>query len=203
MSENVPTNVQLDTNKNGSVTFATDVVATIAGLAATEVEGVASMYSGSMGLAGILGGRDKNAKNLTKGVKVEVTGSNVSVAVSINVEFGYAIPDVARNIQENVKKAVETMSGLTVDLVDVNVVGLSFEKENRDSAQISSGKRVLLQQKKVGKGETAPQGGVNAPKEEEEPEEDDPEEEPFEELPDEETQCDAPDGAEEETVEEL
>lgn len=147
MSENLPTNVQLDTNKNGSVSFATDVIATIAGLAATEVEGVASMYGGTVGLVDKLSRRVQNAKNLTRGVKVEVTGSTVAVFVSIIVEFGFPIPDVAQGIQENVKKAVETMSGLTVSTVDVHVQGLSFERENRAAAEIESNQRILLQKK--------------------------------------------------------
>ncbi len=145
MNENLPTNVQLDTNQNGSVTFATDVVATIAALAANEVEGVASMTGGSGGsLADILGRRGQASKNVTKGVKVDVQDGKVNVHVGIIIEYGSPVPEVAQNIQENVKKAVETMSGLTVANVDVHVAGMSFERENRAAAEIEMKQRILL-----------------------------------------------------------
>lgn len=147
MNDNLPTNVQLETNPNGNVSFATDVVATIAGLAATEVEGVTSMVGGSGGLADILARRGQASRNLTKGVKVDVSGNTVSVAVSIIIDYGSPVPEVAANIQENVKKAVETMSGLTVANVDVHVQGLSFERENRAAAEIEMQQRALLQKR--------------------------------------------------------
>lgn len=147
MSENLPTNVQLDTNQNGSVTFATDVVATIAGLAATEVEGVTNMVGGGGGMLDILGRRGQSTRNLTKGVKVEVQDGQVSVQVSIIIDYGIPVPEVAANIQENVKKAVETMSGLTVANVDVHVQGVSFEREMRAAAEIEMQQRVLLQKR--------------------------------------------------------
>jgi uncharacterized alkaline shock family protein YloU len=146
MSENLPTNVQLESGEHGSVSFATDVIATIAGLAATEVEGVASMGGGSSGLADILARRAQSTKNLTKGVKVEVVDGTVSVAITIVVEFGCPIPEVAAGIQENVKKAIETMSGLTVKNVDVHVQGMSFEREHRAAAEIEMQQRALLEE---------------------------------------------------------
>jgi uncharacterized alkaline shock family protein YloU len=144
MSENLPTNVQLESGEHGSVSFATDVVATIAGLAATEVEGVASMGGGSTGLADILTRRGQSAKNLTKGVKVEVAEGAVSVAITIVVEFGTPIPEVASGIQENVKKAIETMSGLSVRAVDVHVQGMSFERERHAAAEIEMQQHALI-----------------------------------------------------------
>lgn len=147
MSENLPTNVQLDDNQNGSVTFATDVVATIAGLAATEVEGVTSMVGVGSGLADILNRRGQAARNLTKGVKVEVQDGRVSVQVSIIIDYGCPVPEVAANIQENVKKAIETMSGLAVSSVDVHVQGISFERELRATAEIEMQQRALLQKR--------------------------------------------------------
>lgn len=146
MTENLPTNVQLDTNQNGSVSFATDVVATIAGLAATEVEGVASMVSGG-GMLDILGRRGQSTRNLTRGVKVEVQDGQVNVQVSIIIDYGIPVPEVAANIQENVKKAIETMSGLTVANVDVHVQGVSFEREMRATAEIEMQQRILLQKR--------------------------------------------------------
>jgi len=148
MSDNMPTNVQLDANANGSVSFATEVVATIAGLAATEIEGVASMAGANNGtsLADILSRRmANNSKNLTKGVKVEVQDGKVIVDVNFIVEYGSPVPEVAKNIQENVKKAIETMSGLTVETVDVHVQGISFERENKAVAEIEQQQRLLLQ----------------------------------------------------------
>ncbi len=144
MSENLPTNVQLESGEHGSVSFATDVIATIAGLAATEVEGVASMGGGSSGLADILTRRTQSTKSLTKGVKVEVAEGTVSVAITIVVEFGSPIPEVASGIQENVKKAIETMSGLTVKSIDVHVQGMSFEREHRAAAEIEMQQHALL-----------------------------------------------------------
>lgn len=157
MNENLPTNVQLDTSQNGTVSFATDVIATIAGLAATEVEGVASMSGGSTGLADILTRRASGSRNLTRGVKVDVQGNEVSVNITIIVEFGSPIPEVAANIQENVKKAIETMSGLTVSNVDVHVQGMSFERENRAAAEIEQQQRILLQKQQDDKAEPAPE----------------------------------------------
>ena len=112
MSDNYPSDVKLDENPDGSVSFATGVVETIAGLAAQEVEGVASMASASTGLADMF--TRKSTRNFTKGVRVDINGGTVAVDVTIVVEYGSPIPDVAKSIQENVKKAIETMSGLEV-----------------------------------------------------------------------------------------
>lgn len=145
MNENQPTNVQLDANGKGTVTFATDVVATIAGLAATEVEGVASMVGGSSsGLAEIFK-RGQNTRSLTRGVRVELNDNTVSVTLTIVVDYGAPVPRVAKGIQENVKKTIETMSGLEVTEVNVHVQGVSFEKENRAAAEIEAQQRLMLQ----------------------------------------------------------
>ena len=144
MNENMTTNVQMDADGKGTVTFATDVVATIAGLAATEVEGVASMVgSSSSGLAEIFK-RGQNTRSLTRGVRVELNDNTVAIHLTIVVDYGSPVPDVAKNIQENVKKAIETMSGLEVTKVDVMVHGVSFEKENRAAAEIEAKQRLML-----------------------------------------------------------
>ncbi len=148
MNENLPTNVQLDANGNGSVVFATDVIATIAGLAATEVEGVASMSgnAGSSSLADIFTRKNQNSRNLTRGVRVDLGENNsVTIHLTIVVDYGSPIPEVAGNIQENVKKAIETMSGLTVSSVDVHVQGVSFEREQKSVAEIEQQQRLMLQ----------------------------------------------------------
>ena len=143
MSDNYPSDVKLNENPNGTVSFATEVVATIAGLAATEVDGVASMISPSSGLADMFS--RKSNRNLTKGVRIDLEDNRVSVDVTITVDYGSPIPDVARNIQENVKKAIETMSGLDVKNVDVHVTGISFEREQRANAELDEQHRKMLE----------------------------------------------------------
>lgn len=105
----------------GEVMIADDVIATIAGFAATEVEGVASMQGNLTNeLVGKLG-----LKNQTKGVKVEIGESSVSVDVSIHMKYGYSIPKTCKAIQERVQNAIENMIGLTVTAVNVHIVGVN------------------------------------------------------------------------------
>ena len=143
MNENYPSDVKLDENPDGTVSFATDVVATIAGLAATEVEGVSSMMSPASGLADMFS--RKNTRNFTKGVRIDLDGNMVTVDITIVVEYGSPVPDVARGIQENVKKAIETMSGLTVHSVDVHVSGVSFEREQRAAKELDEQQKKMLE----------------------------------------------------------
>lgn len=143
MVENNPSDVKLDENPDGTVSFATDVVATIAGLAATEVEGVASMSSPSSALADMFS--RKNTRNFTKGVRIDLDGDCVTVDVTIVVEYGSPVPDVARSIQENVKKAIETMSGLAVHSVDVHVSGISFERDQRAAKELDEQQKKMLE----------------------------------------------------------
>lgn len=111
----------------GSIKITEEVVAIIAGMAATEVPGVASMSGGiAGGIAEALG-----RKNLSKGVKVEVGEKEAAIDLYVIVEYGCRIPDVAWNIQEKVKKAVETMTGLSVVEVNIHVQGVNIEKEHR------------------------------------------------------------------------
>ena len=143
MSDNYPSDVKLDENPDGSVSFATGVVETIAGLAAQEVEGVSSMASVSTGFADMFS--RKSSRNFTKGVRVDIDGNMVAVDVTIVVEYGSPVPDVARSIQENIKKAIETMSGLDVRNVDVHVQGVSFERENRATQELKEHQQKLLE----------------------------------------------------------
>lgn len=108
----------------GSVKISTEVIASIAGVAATEVEGVVGMSGGIKGLSDILG-----LKNISKGVKVEVGEKETSVDISIIVEYGLNISEVATKVQENVKSSIENMTGLEVIQVNVNVQGISMPKE--------------------------------------------------------------------------
>ena len=142
--ENNQPKVKLNENPEGTVSFATDVVATIAGLAANEVEGVAGMSSrnNNSSFADILS--RKSSRNYTKGVKVDIADNKVAVDVTIIVDYGSPVPDVAKSIQENVKKAIETMSGLDVLNVDVHVQGVSFEKENKAVAELHETQKKFL-----------------------------------------------------------
>jgi uncharacterized alkaline shock family protein YloU len=107
----------------GTIQIAPEVIAVIAGLATVEVPGVAGMSGGiAGGIAELLG-----RKNLTKGVKVEVGQKEAAVDVSIVVEYGYRIPEVASEIQRSVKRSIETMTGLTVVEVNVHVHDVHFK----------------------------------------------------------------------------
>lgn len=112
----------------GNITFADEVVAIIAGLAASEIEGVAAMSGGIAG--GIVEKLGK--KNLSKGVKVQLGEKEVAIDLYIIVEYGARIPEIAWNIQENTKKAVETMTGLNVVEVNIHVQGVNIEKKSKD-----------------------------------------------------------------------
>ncbi len=117
--------IHVNENKVGEVQIADEVIATIAALAATEVEGVASM-SGNITkeLVNKLG-----KKNLSRGVKIEVDTENVEVDLALQVEYGYSIPSVSQLVQEKVKSAIETMTGLTVSMVNIRIVSVNIEKK--------------------------------------------------------------------------
>lgn len=115
------------TGDAGSVKIADEVVAIIAGLAATEVAGVAGMSGGiAGGIAEMLG-----RKNLSKGVKVEVGEKEAAVDIYVIVEFGARIPDVALRIQQGVKQAIENMTGLKAVEINVHVQGVVFLQPER------------------------------------------------------------------------
>ena len=117
---------EIDTENSG-VKISNDVVAVIAGVAVSEVQGVASMQSGfAGGISEVLSGK----KNRTKGIKVEIEGNTAKIDVNIIVEYGTRIPDVAFEIQNRVKKAVETMTGLQVLEVNVHVQGVNLPDED-------------------------------------------------------------------------
>ena len=110
----------------GKISIADEVIATIAGTAAMEIEGAAFMSSGNISdIAERLG-----KKNFSKGVKLEVNEKGVLVDLSLFIKSGYKIPEVSSKVQERVKTAVETMTGLEVLEVNVNIAGLSVEKPN-------------------------------------------------------------------------
>lgn len=112
-------------NKNqlGEVQIADDVVAIIAGLAATEVEGVDSMAGNiSHELIAKLG-----MKKLSKGVRVELLEGNVNVDLTLNLAYGYNIPDTSKVVQRKVKDAIENMTGLKVEDVNVQITGVNMQ----------------------------------------------------------------------------
>lgn len=128
-NENLNENVELyegEIKEENGIRIADDVVAVIAGVAVSEVPGVYSM-AGSFagGITEVLSGK----KNMSKGIKVEVGEKEAKIDVNIIVEYGTRIPDVAFDIQNRVKKAVETMTGLKVIEVNVHVQGVNTETE--------------------------------------------------------------------------
>ncbi|HIS80934.1 MAG TPA: Asp23/Gls24 family envelope stress response protein [Candidatus Scatomonas merdavium] len=113
-----------DDNTVGTVQIADEVVAIIAGLAATEVDGVASMAGNITNeLVGKLG-----MKNLSRGVKVEVLEGVVSVRLALNIRYGYNIPETSQKVQEKVKSAIENMTGLEVADVNVSISDVVLEQ---------------------------------------------------------------------------
>ena len=128
MEENLNQNVEMqeEVRDENGIKIADDVVAVIAGVAVSEVPGVYSMAGGfAGGITEVLSGK----KNMSKGIKVEVGEKETKIDVNIIVEYGTRIPDVAFEIQNRVKKAVETMTGLKVVEVNVHVQGVNTEIE--------------------------------------------------------------------------
>ena len=120
-------NAQSVVTEIGVIKITDEVVAIIAGIAATEVPGVAGMSGGiAGGIAEALG-----RKNLSKGIKVEAGEKDVKIDIYILVEYGFRIPDVAWTIQEKVKNAVQEMTGLNVIEVNIHIQGVNLEREHR------------------------------------------------------------------------
>ena len=122
MAENNRT-FQIKADENGEVKVSEEVVAIIAGLAATEVEGVSSMAGNItnelMSKVGV--------KKLTKGVRVEVIGKKVVVDLAVTMKYGYNIPATCQKVQMKVKNAIENMTGLTVEYVNVRIVTIQMQ----------------------------------------------------------------------------
>ena len=121
--------VEISEAKNEEIKIADDVVSVIAGKAVSEISGVAGMAGGfAGGISEVFSGK----KNLSKGIKVDVGEKEVKIDVNIIVEYGARIPDIAFEIQNRVKKAVETMTGLTVTSVNVHVQGVNIPEEKEE-----------------------------------------------------------------------
>ena len=126
MGKDVRDNYTIDLeNYLGEVVIADEVVAVIAGLATMEIEGVASMAgNATRELISKIG-----IKSLSKGVKVDILDSIVTVALTMNLKYGYSIKSVSEKVQEKVKVAVENMTGLTVADVNIRIAGVEVDAE--------------------------------------------------------------------------
>lgn len=119
------TGYTLENGNMGQVQIADEVVTIIAGLAATEVEGVASMAGNITNeLVSKLG-----KKSLSKGIRVKVEDGIVNVNVALNIAYGYSVPKTCKKVQEKVKAAIENMTGLEVEKVDIQIANVSISKE--------------------------------------------------------------------------
>ena len=115
--------LQKDENK-GCVQIADDVVAVIAGLAATEVKGVAAIAGNITNELMSKSGK----KHLSKGVKIAISGNHVKINLAIMMEYGYNIPGTCTKVQDRVKSAVENMTGLIVTDVDIRIASVEMQK---------------------------------------------------------------------------
>ncbi|MCC3379722.1 Asp23/Gls24 family envelope stress response protein [Paenibacillus farraposensis] len=133
----VPT--EFERTEIGEIQIAPEVIEVIAGLATVEVQGVAGMSGGFAGGFAELLGR----KNLSKGVKVEVGQREAAVDVSVIIEYGNRLPEVAAAIQHNVKRSIETMTGLNVVEVNVQIHDVQFKNaEKVEEPEVLSAGRV-------------------------------------------------------------
>lgn len=124
MAENRKT-IQIKSDALGDVQVSDDVVAIIAGLAATEVEGVSSMAGNITNeIVSKLG-----MKNLSKGIQIELIEGEVKVDVAINIAFGFNIPEVSEKVQEKVRTTIENMTGLKVAVVNVRIASVDTENQ--------------------------------------------------------------------------
>jgi uncharacterized alkaline shock family protein YloU len=116
---------QIKSDDLGDVRVSEEVVAIIAGLAATEIEGVSSMAGNITNeIVSKLG-----MKNLSKGIFVEVMDEEIKVDVALNIDYGYAIPEISEKVQEKVKSAVESMTGLTVAVVNIRIASVDMNEK--------------------------------------------------------------------------
>lgn len=118
------------TDELGNIHISEDVLAVIAAAAALEVEGVSNLSSGGKDIGDLLG-----KKNLARGVRVQVEDEKVQLELTIMVKYGYTVLDVAKAVQDAVATNVESMSSLSVQSVNVNVGGITFEKAAPKQAQ--------------------------------------------------------------------
>ncbi len=112
----------------GNIHISEEVLAVIAAAAALEVEGVGSLAADlGTDLVEMLAGK----KNLSKGVRLNVNGESITVDMSILIKYGYVVTEVAKKVQDAVYTAIENMSGLTLECVNVHVAGVTFERDGK------------------------------------------------------------------------
>ena len=127
-AEETKNEADTEDTENG-IEISNDVIAVIAGVAVSEVQGVASMSGGfAGGITEVLSGK----KNMAKGIKVDKTDNKAKIDVNIIVEYGSRIPDVAFEIQNRVKKSVENMTGFKVEEINVHVQGVNTEMTKKE-----------------------------------------------------------------------
>ena len=119
------------TEENEGIQISNDVIAVIAGVAVSEVQGVSSMAGFAGGISEVLSGK----KNLAKGIKVDKEENKVKIDVNIIVEYGTRIPDIAFEIQNRVKTSVENMTGLKVEEVNVHVQGVNTNTVSKEETE--------------------------------------------------------------------
>lgn len=119
----------MENNNFGQVKISNDVIATIAGLAALEVEGIETTTTLT----------DKLLKN--NGVKIQIEEEELNLDVMVMIKYGISIPDTAFKVQENVKNTVETMTGLKVSQVNIHIQGISFKKEKAEKEETKQTKQ--------------------------------------------------------------
>ncbi|WP_456278335.1 Asp23/Gls24 family envelope stress response protein [Bacillus sp. AK128] len=128
MSDNKVLEMNQEYTSLGKVEIAPEVIEVIASIASSEVEGVASMRGNfASGVVERLG-----KKNHGKGVKVELTDEGITLDVYVTMNFGVSIPKVAKNIQDNVRQTLSTMTALEIDEVNIHVVGVQFENQKHE-----------------------------------------------------------------------
>lgn len=142
-NKNLPLDISTDVEFKGEVTYSNEVIATIAGIAANEIEGIAEMIP-----VGGWNEYSRKSRNITKGIKIELGSEEVSLDIYVSIEYGTPIQKAAFDVQNNIKKSIEAMTGLHVLKVDVHVQGVSFEKETEETKNLVEKTEVLIDEPK-------------------------------------------------------
>lgn len=121
---------------NGTIKISDEVIATISSVAVMEVDGVCSLSGNS--IAGEIV-QKFGKKNSSKGIKISTENDDTVIDINISVKYGSRIPEIAWEVQENVKKSVESMTEINVSKVNIHIVGVEFEKTNPNSASLGEG----------------------------------------------------------------
>jgi len=122
-------NISVNNEMNGEIKISDEVIATIASIATKEIEGVSGL---SLSLTDEIASKFVK-KNAGKAIKINSNEGNITIEINVIVKYGVRIPDVSWEVQENVKKSVETMTGLTVEKVNIVVAGVNFDSEDENS----------------------------------------------------------------------